>query len=73
MLDFPYVAPSGHPHDLPRFMQWLKPGVLLYLGSEVGGCCRTDLLQFAGRQVAPETFVIDTTVTLINDVWVWEE
>lgn len=51
VLDFPYDAPSGHPHDLPRFMQWLKPGVLLYLGSEVGGCCRTDTLQFGEHVV----------------------
>jgi hypothetical protein len=50
ILDFPYTAPSGHPHDLPRFLQWLKPGVLLYLGSEAGGTGQTDTLQF-GEQV----------------------
>jgi hypothetical protein len=48
---YPYDVPSGRVHDLPRFLQWLRPGVLLYLGSEAGGCCRTDTLQFGERAV----------------------
>lgn len=47
---FPYDGPSGRSHDAPLYLQWLKPGVLLYLGAEVGGCCRTDTLRF-GEQV----------------------
>lgn len=47
---FPYDAPSGHPHDMPLDLQWLKPGVLLYLGAETGGCCAFDTLRF-GEQV----------------------
>ncbi len=50
LLDFPYSAPSGRPHDMPLFLQWLKPGVLLYLGMETGGCCADDTLRF-GEQV----------------------
>lgn len=48
---FPYDAPSGHPHDLPRYIQWLKPGVLLYLGTEIGSCCTTDTLWFGEQAV----------------------
>jgi WD40-like Beta Propeller Repeat len=47
---FPYDAPSGKSHGAPLYLQWHKPGVLLYLGAEVGGCCRTDTLRF-GEQV----------------------
>jgi hypothetical protein len=46
---FPYTAPSGRPHDAPLFLQWLRPGVLLYLGAQ-NGCCRKDTLRF-GEQV----------------------
>ena len=46
---FPYVAPSGRPHDAPLYLQWLRPGVLLYLGAQ-NGCCRKDTLRF-GEQV----------------------
>ena len=46
---FPYVAPSGRPHDAPLYLQWLRPEVLLYLGAQ-NGCCRKDTLRF-GEQV----------------------
>jgi len=46
---FPYQAPSGRPHDAPLYLQWLRPGVLLYLGAE-NGCCGSDTLRF-GEQV----------------------
>ncbi len=49
IMDFPYTAPSGRSHDAPLFLQWLKPGVLLFLGAE-NGCCRKDTLRF-GEQV----------------------
>jgi hypothetical protein len=48
---FPYDAPSGNSHDLPLFLQWLKPGVLLYLGGQVGGCCARDTLRFGEQAV----------------------
>jgi hypothetical protein len=48
---FPYITPSGRPHDTALFLQWLRPGVLLYLGAQSEGCCRTDTLRF-GDQVA---------------------
>lgn len=47
---FPYDAPSGQSHDLPLFLQWIRPGVLLYLGARTGGCCADDTLRF-GEQV----------------------
>jgi hypothetical protein len=47
---FPYNAPSGLSHDLPLFLQWLKPGLLLYLGAQSAGCCADDTLRF-GEQV----------------------
>lgn len=50
VLAFPYDAPSGRSHATPLYLQWISPGVLLYLGAEVGGCCRTDTLRF-GEQV----------------------
>lgn len=50
VLGFPYRAPSGRSHDMPLDLQWLKPGVLLYLGAETGGCCAFDTLRF-GEQV----------------------
>ncbi len=46
---FPYQAPSGRPHDAPLYLQWLRPGVLLYIGVE-NGCCGSDTLRF-GEQV----------------------
>ena len=49
LQSFPYVAPSGRPHDAPLFLQWLRPGMLLYLGAQ-NGCCRKDTLRF-GEQV----------------------
>ncbi len=51
LLDFPYDAPSGRAHALPRYLHWLRPGVLLYLGSEAGGCCRADTLHFGDQVV----------------------
>jgi len=49
VLQFPYTAPSGQPHDAPLNLRWLRPGVLLYLGAE-NGCCNKDTLRF-GEQV----------------------
>jgi hypothetical protein len=49
LQQFPYVAPTGHPHDAALFLQWLRPNVLLYLGAE-NGCCRKDTLRF-GEEV----------------------
>jgi len=46
---FPYYVPSGKSHDAPIYLQWLRPGVLLYLGAE-NGCCNKDTLRF-GEQV----------------------
>jgi hypothetical protein len=48
--DFSYNDPNGRPHDTALFLQWLRPGVLLYLGAE-NGCCRKDTLRF-GESVA---------------------
>ncbi|MFN8647826.1 MAG: hypothetical protein U0104_13740 [Gemmatimonadales bacterium] len=68
LFDFPYTAPSGRSHDAPLFLQWLRDGVLLYIGAE-NGCCRKDTMRF-GEQVvlldvsgpAPaRTFVPGTT------------
>jgi hypothetical protein len=42
---FTYNDPTGRPHDTALFLQWLRPGVLLYLGAE-NGCCRKDTLRF---------------------------
>jgi hypothetical protein len=49
ILQFPYTAPSGRPHDAPLNLRWLRAGVLLYLGAE-NGCCNKDTLRF-GEQV----------------------
>ncbi|HXI20757.1 MAG TPA: hypothetical protein VNH46_06710 [Gemmatimonadales bacterium] len=50
ILQFPYLAPSGSPHDAPMYLQWLRPGVLLYLGAE-NGCCNKDTLRFGENVV----------------------
>lgn len=47
---FPYDAPSGRSHDAPLYLQWLRPGVLMYLGAE-NGCCGSDTLRFGERVV----------------------
>ncbi|MFN8654619.1 MAG: hypothetical protein U0133_22150 [Gemmatimonadales bacterium] len=47
---YPVSAPGGAVIDLPRFLQWLRPGVLLYLGSQSLGCCGAEALQ-VGQQV----------------------
>ena len=57
ILQFPYVAPSGKPHDALLNLRWLRSGVLLYLGAE-NGCCNKDTLRF-GEQVV----LLDVTVS----------
>ena len=57
ILQFPYAAPSGKPHDAPLYLRWLRPGMLLYLGAE-NGCCNKDTLRF-GEQVV----LLDVSVT----------
>lgn len=50
IFDFPYTAPSGRSHDAPLFLQWLRDGVLLYIGAE-NGCCRKDTMRFGEQAV----------------------
>jgi WD40 repeat protein len=54
---FPYLAPSGLIHNAPIYLQWLRPGVLLYLGAE-NGCCRKDTLRFG-----LEVVLLDVTLS----------
>lgn len=51
LQQFPETAPDGAVHDLPRFLQWLKPGVLLYLGTQSLGCCGADTLKVGQQAV----------------------
>jgi hypothetical protein len=57
LLQFPYAAPSGKSHDAPLNLQWLRPGVLLYLGAE-NGCCLKDTSRFGEQAV-----LLDVSVT----------
>lgn len=53
LLRFPYATTAGHPHDMPLFLQWLRPGVLLYLGASFGTSF-------------PDTVWLGDQVTLLN-------
>jgi hypothetical protein len=50
VMSFPYFGETGTQHDAPLDLQWLRPGVLLYLGAE-NGCCNKDTLRFGDQVV----------------------